>query len=214
MSLHIHHLPGCAPDPLAHYLKGLGIHRLIATQADPQARGWWKDETFHLATTLDPEALRDFFLTTYVPTPLLSPWNKGSGLLRADDPAVSALENSNASRFNAFRFGIAASRQLTEQISFADAVICAIKDRTKTNISFQTEEQRALLRSSHVFISYIEELRDQLDDPARSAEIESEIAEVSALVVETDHPPTKSRANQLKQTNQAINQSTPSIKST
>lgn len=36
-------LRGCTPEPLGNYLKGLGVFRLIAEQADPQARAWWKD---------------------------------------------------------------------------------------------------------------------------------------------------------------------------
>jgi len=35
--MHIHDLNGCAPVPLAHYLKALGILRLVAEQADPGA---------------------------------------------------------------------------------------------------------------------------------------------------------------------------------
>lgn len=30
-------LRGCTPEPLGNYLKGLGVFRLIAEQADPQA---------------------------------------------------------------------------------------------------------------------------------------------------------------------------------
>jgi CRISPR-associated protein Csx17 len=79
VTLHVHLLRGCAPTPLAHYLKALGILRLVATQADKEARGYWKDGGFFLATTLDEEALVRFFLERYEPTPMLSPWNGGSG---------------------------------------------------------------------------------------------------------------------------------------
>ena len=37
MTLHLHHLTGCAPAPLANYLKALGILRPVAEQADPTA---------------------------------------------------------------------------------------------------------------------------------------------------------------------------------
>lgn len=46
----LHHLDGCAPVPLAHYLKALGILRLVAEQLDPAARGWWEGERFLLAS--------------------------------------------------------------------------------------------------------------------------------------------------------------------
>ena len=66
----VHDLDGCAPTPLAHYLKALGILRLVAEQADPQARGWWEGERFRLATQLGREELETFFLTRYEPTPI------------------------------------------------------------------------------------------------------------------------------------------------
>ena len=43
-------LRGCAPEPLIHYLKALGILRLIAEQLDPQARAAWHGDTFMLET--------------------------------------------------------------------------------------------------------------------------------------------------------------------
>ena len=84
---------GCAPYPLAAYLKALGILRLVSlpknnvsgVAADPDARGWWDDETFHLATTLDPDGLRRFFLHEYAPTPIIAPWNGGSGFYAGDN---------------------------------------------------------------------------------------------------------------------------------
>lgn len=72
-------LEGCAPTPLAGYLKALGVFRLVATQADSNVRGWWENERFHLATALSREDLVAFLLKTYQPTPIVSPWNAGSG---------------------------------------------------------------------------------------------------------------------------------------
>lgn len=71
----VHKLNGCAPAPLAHYLKALGMLRLVAEQADPEARGWWAGERFLLATHLDEDELLGFFLERYEPTPLVAPWN-------------------------------------------------------------------------------------------------------------------------------------------
>ncbi|TVQ98102.1 MAG: hypothetical protein EA399_11480, partial [Desulfovibrionales bacterium] len=68
--MHIHDLKGCAPTPLAHYLKALGILRLVAEQADPEARGWWHGDLFRLATKLDARELETFFLERYEPTPI------------------------------------------------------------------------------------------------------------------------------------------------
>jgi len=58
-------LRGCAPTPLAHYLKALGILRLVSEQADPQAQGWWQHDTFRLRSTLDEKEVAEFFLERY-----------------------------------------------------------------------------------------------------------------------------------------------------
>lgn len=99
MTIHVHHLTGCSPTPLAHYLKGLGVLRLVAEQKDPAARGWWRDEAFHLATTLDEEALQRFFLEEYVPTPMVGPWGARSGFFSesSESAARYALERIEAS---------------------------------------------------------------------------------------------------------------------
>jgi CRISPR-associated protein Csx17 len=72
-------LAGCAPIPLASYLKALGIFRLVAEQKDKGARGCWCNEAFVLGTVLTDEGLVRFFLDEYRPSPIISPWNGGSG---------------------------------------------------------------------------------------------------------------------------------------
>ncbi len=91
-------LPGCTPTPLASYLKGLGVLRLISSPAnrvsnraaDPHARGWWENECFRLRTTLSRDALAHFFLHDYAPSPIIAPWNGRAGFLEGD-----AAETSN-----------------------------------------------------------------------------------------------------------------------
>lgn len=129
--MHLHRLDGCAPAPLAFYLKALGILRLVSEQADSSARGWWDGERFWLATALGKGALEAFFLEQYEPTPFVSPWNKGSGFFQADDPGVVPLETSHAPRFQAFRRGIAASRAFLDELKAADLRVRMVKDETK-----------------------------------------------------------------------------------
>ena len=62
MTIHLHKLEGCAPTPLAHYLKALAVLRLVSEQRDSGARGWWAGEAFWLSTTLSPVELVDFLL--------------------------------------------------------------------------------------------------------------------------------------------------------
>jgi CRISPR-associated protein Csx17 len=92
--IHIHHLDGCAPTPLAHYLKAIGILRLVAEQADSGARGWWDGPAFKLATKLSVAELESFFADEYEPSPLFAPWNGASGFFRTWDSKNRKLRNS------------------------------------------------------------------------------------------------------------------------
>ena len=86
-------LRGCSPTPLASYLKALGVLRLVSSPtnhvsgeaADPHVRGWWENECFHLRTTLGRDALLRFFLHDYAPSPIIAPWNGGSGFYPKDN---------------------------------------------------------------------------------------------------------------------------------
>ncbi|OGA60356.1 MAG: type I-U CRISPR-associated protein Csx17 [Betaproteobacteria bacterium RIFCSPLOWO2_12_FULL_65_14] len=94
----VHDLDGCAPTPLAHYLKALGILRLVAEQADSQARGWWDGDRFRLATSRSFDELLSFFMDDYRPTPLLAPWNGASGFFRTWDAKKKKLRESKNGR--------------------------------------------------------------------------------------------------------------------
>jgi len=131
MTVFLHHLTGCAPTPLAHYLKGIGILRLVAQQKDPDARGFWRDQHFCLLTALDETALEAFLLDEYAPTPFVSPWNKGSGFYTMNDKGLAPVEGSTAPRFDAFRRGISEARSQLDGITKADAEVRRLKDQTK-----------------------------------------------------------------------------------
>jgi CRISPR-associated protein Csx17 len=131
MTVHLQHLTGCAPTPLAYYLKAIGILRLVAQQKDADVRGFWQDQHFCFLTTLDATALEEFFLYEYAPTPFVSPWNKGSGFYAANDKGLAPVERSKAPRFEAFRRGISEARVQLEGITRADAEVRQLKDRTK-----------------------------------------------------------------------------------
>jgi len=104
-------LHGCAPVPLAHYLKALGIVRLVAEQIDPRVKASWQHDRLTLQTSFTPDALVDFLCRDYRPTPVLAPWNGGSGFFPKDnDEALTAIERSNVARLATYREGIAAAR--------------------------------------------------------------------------------------------------------
>ena len=104
---------GCAPEPLIHYLKALGIIRLVGEQLDEQARGAWRGDAFVLETQRTREEIVAFFLDFYRPTPIVAPWNGSSGFYPSDKkqrPMIDAICEARASRFDAYRETIQAAR--------------------------------------------------------------------------------------------------------
>lgn len=117
-------LPGCAPIPLAHYLKALGVLRLISgseQQGDASAVGHWKRDAFVLHSKFDREGLVQFFLRDYSPTPIVAPWNGGSGFHTKDNAdAITALERSNGERLLPFREAISSARTVLKSIGLEE----------------------------------------------------------------------------------------------
>jgi CRISPR-associated protein Csx17 len=114
-------LSGCTPIPLAHYLKALGILRLVSEQVDTDAKGWWKNDTFCLRSMLDREALAEFFLERYEPTPIVGPWGARSGFYAksSEQSARVALEKiceSKDDRLDTFRTVITETRVVLEKL--------------------------------------------------------------------------------------------------
>lgn len=110
-------LSGCAPVPLASYLKALAVLRLVAEQADPEVRGCWEGEAFLLTTRLGREELLRFFLESYQPTPLLAPWNGGSGFYRPkNETAWKTLEAAKLAKSKRWRLIADTAQQMAEQV--------------------------------------------------------------------------------------------------
>ena len=109
-------LRGCTPEPLMAYLKALGIFRLVAEQKDKDARAWWQDDVFCLTSVLDRDALARFFLDEYRPTPIVSPWNGGSGFYPKDNSkAMDTILGLESPRFQLWNEVIATSKQISAQ---------------------------------------------------------------------------------------------------
>jgi CRISPR-associated protein Csx17 len=112
-------LKGCTPEPLMHYLKALGVLRLVAEDAehgDPLARGRWRNDAFVLVSRLSEEALQNFLLHYYCPTPILAPWAGGSGFFSGDNiKFVDALANSATKRFEGYRDAISLVRTILRE---------------------------------------------------------------------------------------------------
>ncbi len=115
-------LGGCASEPLLNYLKALGVLRLVAEQADAEARASWHKDRLVLRSRLDGDALLEFFLADYRPTPIVGPWAGGSGFFDKDrKTAVLAISASTNQRLEPYREvigrvqAVLASRGITEK---------------------------------------------------------------------------------------------------
>jgi CRISPR-associated protein Csx17 len=137
-------LGGCGPTPLAFYLKALGVFRLVSEQADPSVRGFWRNEVFVLSTTLTEEQLTDFFLKRYAPTPLIDPWNGGSGFLKNDKAAgfLRQFEQSPSPRLARYQAGAKAARDICDDLNKAKQAEVLIKNEAKSLPATQREALR------------------------------------------------------------------------
>jgi|ERR1035437_5559923 CRISPR-associated protein Csx17 len=116
-------LSGCAPVPLAHYLKALGVLRLVAesSSGDPTAKAAWVADQLRLSSRFDQEELVLFFLRDYQPTPVLAPWNGGSGFYKKDNrEAIEALAASPSPRFSPYKIGIAAAMRAVDSLKLKE----------------------------------------------------------------------------------------------
>jgi CRISPR-associated protein Csx17 len=104
-------LAGCTPTPLANYLKSLGVLRLLSTKY-PDTRGYWRADQFVLRTILDLEELERFFLYEYMPTPIMAPWNGGSGFYEKDNKvALNSIMESTNERLSEYRVCLTLAEQ-------------------------------------------------------------------------------------------------------
>jgi CRISPR-associated protein Csx17 len=108
-------LRGCAPEPLIHYLKALGVIRIVAEQLDKIVRGAWTADGFMLETTATEDELVRFFLDKYEPTPIVAPWNNSSGFYPKDKKArgyIEKLFELSDSRFEEFYSVVETARKI------------------------------------------------------------------------------------------------------
>jgi len=112
-------LAGCRADALAGYLQALGLLRLVTRQADPSALLHWRQDTAVLSTSLDEAALAQWLVDAYEPSPIISPWNSGSGFAGngksiAAEHALESFRSSTEPRFAALRTAIRAADRVVE----------------------------------------------------------------------------------------------------
>lgn len=110
-------LIGVTPNVLMHYLKGLGVLRLVH-QVDHEVSAHWNATVMQLETSLNREDLVHLFLEQYAPTPIVSPWNKGSGFWdsKTAGRALQQIERSTSARLTPYRQTITAARRCIDQL--------------------------------------------------------------------------------------------------
>lgn len=115
-----HVFPGLRPEPLASYLAGLGLIRVLGEQADAAATAAWTPDGLAIGTTVPDIAT--WLADDYVPTPVLSPWNGGSGFGAKDKEPIrrfARLREHPSPRL----------ARLRETISVAEAVVARARAR-------------------------------------------------------------------------------------
>lgn len=109
-------LQGLRSRPLVGYLKSLGVLRVLAHQADAETGGRWTGGRFELSSQLDADELKSFLLEGYAPSPVLSPWNGGSGFYSGDrQQQLKEIESSDDPRLTAYRRALAAARETLDR---------------------------------------------------------------------------------------------------
>ena len=129
--MHTIPLPGCTPTPLAAYLKALGLFRILSQQQpDTAPRAYWEGNDFILVSTLDRGALREFLIHHYAPSPLVAPWNGGSGFYPKDNTdATDAISASGAARLAPYRDTLAAARAAIGSLALTEKPDSERKER-------------------------------------------------------------------------------------
>jgi len=115
-------LGNCMPYPLASYLKGIGVFRLVS-HVDTQTGAAWDGENLTLRTRLSHEALRNFFMVDYVPTPICAPWNAGSGFY------FQERKSEEKDPVTGKRIKLGVRDQATKATKIVDAILASASQR-------------------------------------------------------------------------------------
>lgn len=110
-------IAGATSRTLLGYLFGLGLLRVVARQADQGVRACWIDDALELHGSLDADRLVRFLLDDWIPSPVVSPWNGGSGFFPKDNKeAFLRIDADDSARLEPFRGAIAASHQVLQDV--------------------------------------------------------------------------------------------------
>ena len=142
-------LTGCTPTPLASYLKGLGVLRILSN-CDPAIKAAWIGENLCLTSKKPAEVLSRYLLDDYAPTPVLAPWNSGSGFFKQGRDGIAALQSiarSDSPRFTDYRTCINFTRK--ELLAFPvweSLVLLSTKEKANKKRELESTKKELLRR--------------------------------------------------------------------
>lgn len=121
-------LEGCRTRPLLSYLKALGVLAAVAEGFDPGSTGSWRSGRFILTLGKGGlDDLVDFFVDTYAPPPILSPWNSRGGFRtdrqQSSEERLAKLEASEDPRLGPYREAIERGRHVWAKAQEAGLVV-------------------------------------------------------------------------------------------
>ncbi len=131
-----HVLPGLQPEPLAGYLAGLGLIRVLGEQADPHATAAWTADGLAIDTAVEDVAT--WLADQYRPMPVLSPWNGGSGFGAKDKEPLRRLDALRANSSPRLA-------DLRSAIQIAEEVVLKARDKRWITESGVAEKDRVVL---------------------------------------------------------------------
>ncbi|MBO0802478.1 MAG: type I-U CRISPR-associated protein Csx17 [Nocardiopsaceae bacterium] len=116
----LHLSPGLGAEPLASYLASLGLVRVLGEQADPAVTATWTPDGVAITTAVPDIAV--WLADEYIPTPVVSPWNGGSGFGAKDKEPIRRFDRIRkhpSPRLNSLR----------NAIGIATAVVATARER-------------------------------------------------------------------------------------
>ena len=149
-------LHGCTPEPLMNYLKALGVLRLVSedkVHGDPNARGFWHNDEFVLQSSLNRDALLEFFLYHYVPTPIIVPWSGNDFFAVTSDTKIKELKKTPTGSDVIEAFLACQSERLSD---YREVIIHALSTLKRTGIAKKSDMEKKAHKSA-----YLSNLRSQ-----------------------------------------------------
>lgn len=122
-------LHGLRRDVPIRLLAGLGLLHVTAAQWRTDARSWWRRGRLGFHGDVRPAELERFLLELYVPSPILSPWNAGSGFFERDGAkTLGRIARSRAHRLEVLRTGIAEARSVAQDLGITSVPRGRVKE--------------------------------------------------------------------------------------